>query len=792
MRKQIFSPFFLSHNFLSHNFLSHAVDHTFLHKPCALAVRGKTATVLALLLALLLLVGWQPVQAATEWYVTPTGAGNRDGSSPENALRTIQAALDRAQPGDTINLGPGDYFEDLTTKTHGTATARITLTGPRTAVLRGAGGARVFQIFHDYYVLDGWTINGHDGNGNSQSDYRDKLLYVHGQRQYYQDQIKRGPTGLEVKNMLITNGGGECIRLRYFVTYANIHHNEIRNCGVHDFRFNAGGKNGEGIYIGTSSNQWNDGKNPSAHPDNSAYNHIHHNVFDTAGNECVEVKEGGEANLIEDNDCRGGKDPESGGLASRGSNNTFANNKSYDHAGGGFRVGGHEMNGVIYGINNHIYGNTIANNAAGGIKFQRAPQGTICGNIFQNQPNPSFGDYGTLYINQVAAPCTNVPPTPTTPPTVTPPTVTPTVTQTPVPPTPTTPPTTPTVPTPPITATPVTPVPPNSDFEPQKPAAQIIYLSSSTDGTIGDLQFRDEDIVGFDLTSHGAFLAFDGSDVGITVDLDAFAWGADGTLLLSLQEAATVPGVGKVDDSDILHFTPTVLGRQTTGSFSLYFDGSAVGLTADGEDVDGLEILEDGRLLLSTRGDVDVPGLEGKNEDLLLFTPIRLGDNSAGTFTLYFDGSDLNAPAIGMDNWSVAVGAGGKLYITTESAAIGANDDSVDLFECTLTSLGANTVCPLQLFWDGYLNGFGDIDERIDGFDLDGQTSATILFTDRDASDPQDGVLIDVGLADRAWDDYAPVDSTDDEPEPEELDSFLEIDRASNSLQRIYLPLINR
>ena len=106
MRKQIFSPFFLTHN----------VDHTFLHKPCALVVRGKTVTAIALLVALLLLVGWQPVQAATEWYVTPTGAGNRDGSSPENALRSIQAALDRAQPGDVIHLGPGDYMEDLTTK----------------------------------------------------------------------------------------------------------------------------------------------------------------------------------------------------------------------------------------------------------------------------------------------------------------------------------------------------------------------------------------------------------------------------------------------------------------------------------------------------------------------------------------------------------------------------------------------------------------------------------------------------------------------------------------------------
>jgi len=145
-----------------------------------------------------------------------------------------------------------------------------------------------------------------------------------------------------------------------------------------------------------------------------------------------------------------------------------------------------------------------------------------------------------------------------------------------------------------------------------------------------------------------------------------------------------------------------------------------------------------------------------------------------------------------MDTWGVAVGAGNKLYLTTESAAIGAHDDSVDLFTCTLTASGENTICPLQLFWDGYVNGFGDVDERIDGFDLDGQLSATVIFTDRDASDPQDGVLIDVGLADQALDDYALVDSTDDEPEPAELDSFLAVDRASNSLRRLYLPLINR
>ena len=31
--------------------------------------------------------------------------------------------------------------------------------------------------------------------------------------------------------------------------------NDIKNCGIHDYEFHTGGKNGEGVYIGTSSNQ---------------------------------------------------------------------------------------------------------------------------------------------------------------------------------------------------------------------------------------------------------------------------------------------------------------------------------------------------------------------------------------------------------------------------------------------------------------------------------------------------------------------------------------------------------
>lgn len=50
----------------------------------------------------------------------------------------------------------------------------------------------------------------------------------------------------------------ECVRLKNFVVDADIRDNNIRHCGVYDFALNEGGKNGEGIYIGTSNSQVRD------------------------------------------------------------------------------------------------------------------------------------------------------------------------------------------------------------------------------------------------------------------------------------------------------------------------------------------------------------------------------------------------------------------------------------------------------------------------------------------------------------------------------------------------------
>jgi hypothetical protein len=225
--------------------------------------------------------------------------------------------------------------------------------------------------------------------------------------------------------LTIKNAGGECLRLRYFAHDNEITGNTIGPCGVQDFKFPSTHKNGEGIYLGTSSNQWTDGKNPTPDPDGSTNNWIHNNTFNTQGNECVDVKEGAYGNIIENNKCTGQSDPNSGGFDSRGDANIFRNNESYGNLGSGVRLGGHKVcfNGadvrndpsscpsdyqfIQYGKNNDVYGNSIHDNASGGIKFQVTPQGKICSNtMLNNSGGDSVGTYGSQF-NPIV-PCSGI------------------------------------------------------------------------------------------------------------------------------------------------------------------------------------------------------------------------------------------------------------------------------------------------------------------------------------------------------------------------------------------------
>lgn len=266
--------------------------------------------------------------------------------------------------------------------------------------------------------------------------------------------------------------------------------------------------------------------------------------------------------------------------------------------------------------------------------------------------------------------------------TPTPTSVPPTPTNTPVPPTP-------------------TPVPGGGD---------VIYASSNTDGNAGGVAFSDEDVLSYDTGSGVWAMVFDGSDVGLTGDVDVFTILSDGSLLLSTDASATLGGISFAD-ADLIQFFPTSLGTNTAGTFAMYFDGSDVGLTTTSEDIDALHVNADGSLILSFIGSYSVTGASGADEDLVRFVPTSLGTNTAGTWSIYFDGSDVGLTATNEDTNGIWIDStNGDIYLTMLGAfsVTGASGDGADIFVCHPITLGSTTSCNFGpgLYWDGSLNGF--------------------------------------------------------------------------------------
>lgn len=232
--------------------------------------------------------------------------------------------------------------------------------------------------------------------------------------------------------------------------------------------------------------------------------------------------------------------------------------------------------------------------------------------------------------------------------------------------------------------------------------------------------FADEDILSYNRTTGVWSMYLDGSDIEISGDIDSFAMLADGSILLSLSADGKVVPLGMVDDSDIIRFIPTQLGATTTGSFTRYFEGSDVGLTTTTEDVDAIGFAPDGRLLISTSGSYRVNNISGNDEDLLAFRPTRLGATTRGTWSLYFDGSDVGlnqSPSEQINEvWMDPVTD--QMYLTTVGAfsVPGVSGKGSDIFICTPSSLGRKTTCSFSSFWIGALHGFAG--EIIDGLEL--------------------------------------------------------------------------
>ena len=330
-------------------------------------------------------------------YVDPTSGDDANDGSSGRPVKTIQAALDAAQPGTQINLAEGVYRERITTRVNGTAEHPIVLKGPesgkdpsgrREATVVDA--SRVVNINHSHHILDGFTVDGQEKLGGTtfptgldsidafkrkvQDDVVDsKLVYVGSADD------SRNITGVKLQNMFLTGAGGECVRLRNNAHGNTIVDSVIQYCGM--YGKDVGNSktefhNGEGVYIGTSPGSDNQ---PMAANDAGSGNVIKGNTIRTFGTECLDVKENAHDNAFEDNDCSANTESTADGgslVELRGYDNVVRNNRLSDSLGYGVKIRSDTAKYDRGG--NVVTGNRIANTAGKAIFIKSdAKQGEI-------------------------------------------------------------------------------------------------------------------------------------------------------------------------------------------------------------------------------------------------------------------------------------------------------------------------------------------------------------------------------------------------------------------------------
>jgi Protein of unknown function (DUF1565) len=332
-------------------------------------------------------------------HVDPAGTDSGDGSAGA-PMRTIQAALDKAEPGTLISLAPGVYREELTTVRDGAPGAPITIKGPETGTDRAGryratlyGTGRIVSIDHSYYTLDGFTIDGQealagttfptditamdafkDGVAGKVADGR--LVYV-GAGDKTHDL-----TGITLSNMFLNGAGGECVRMRNNAHDNVVTDSVIQYCGL--FGKGSGEKravyhNGEGVYIGTSPNS---DDQPMHANDGSARNLVTRNVIRTFGSECFDVKENAHDNVFQGNVCSGNTEPrdhDGSNVELRGYANVVRDNQISDSAGVSVKI---SVDGDASDRGGNIVeDNRISGSAAALMLDSAAAQGPMCGNV---------------------------------------------------------------------------------------------------------------------------------------------------------------------------------------------------------------------------------------------------------------------------------------------------------------------------------------------------------------------------------------------------------------------------
>lgn len=231
-----------------------------------------------------------------------------------------------------------------------------------------------------------------------------------------------------------------------------------------------------------------------------------------------------------------------------------------------------------------------------------------------------------------------------------------------------------------------------------------LYVSSNKGGSVSGVKFAPADVLVHNPVLNTWAMYFDGSDVGITKNVDCIEVLWTGSIIMSLQYAQNVPGLGMVQPQDLIVFQPTSTGANTSGIFYWQMDGSSVGLNAASENIDACSY--GGSNVISTTGatDIVVPG--GKDEDLFRY-------GMSGLYWEYFLHGNT-VPNLGPEDvWGHSWGLQNTSdkYLSTQNTYYpgnGAQFTNKQIFV-------VHTPWP-ELFWDGPSHGFNYV---IDSFSIE-------------------------------------------------------------------------
>ena len=192
-----------------------------------------------------------------------------------------------------------------------------------------------------------------------------------------------------------------------------------------------------------------------------------------------------------------------------------------------------------------------------------------------------------------------------------------------------------------------------------------------------------------------AFVANDGAGNSVAATVNITVTPVGPWLYLGSSSSGTAGGISFADE-DIL------IKNMATGAWAMFFDGSDVGLSS--ADVDAFELMADASLLMSFGTDFTLTGFSAVDDsDILRFTPTSTGDTTAGTWSWYFDGSDVGLSGSAEDVDAFDLLADGRLLVSTaDSVSVtGVSGADEDLLAFTPTALGATTSGTWAMYFDG-------------------------------------------------------------------------------------------